>query len=76
MNDNDTLKSLQYVLDQVEVIGKMYRKDKNVSRALAKLYLCVAEVGSAIIEIKATKEAERFKKEKEKEKEEKNKKDR
>lgn len=66
MNDNDTLKSLQYVLDQVEVIGKMYRKDKKVSYALAKLYLCVAEVGSAIIENKAIKEAERFQKQKEK----------
>jgi hypothetical protein len=58
MQDKEVLKYLQHILDEMEVVAKRYRSDRNVSKALKNVYSSVAIAGGAIIQ-KMTEDEER-----------------
>jgi hypothetical protein len=58
MHDKSALKVLQGVLSDLEGLGKMYRSDAKVSRALHNAYQSAAQAGAAILDKMTRDEAE------------------
>lgn len=58
MHDKDALKILQGVLSDLEGLGKFYRSDAKVSKALHSVYQSAAVAGGAILDKMTRDEAE------------------
>jgi hypothetical protein len=58
MHDKSALKVLQGVLSDLEGLGKLYRSDATVSKALRNVYQSVAIAGAAILDKMTRDEAE------------------